>query len=155
MRDSDRAETGRARGADERELRRSIVRQARERDILLFPDEHGIRESEDIGILRSLKQLPNGDLYVEFRLYDESDRVDARSIETANKLWAQARGLPPYTRPRGKGFSIEGYIPEERKDLEAKRDAEGVIDDMKVEGFVVVAARVAEEQDDARLYPPA
>jgi hypothetical protein len=117
---------------------RSIIRQSREKDFLLFPDEHGIRESEDIGILHNLKQLPNGDIYVEFRLYDESDNVDAKSIETANKLWAQAGGLPPYTRPREKGFSIEGYIPEDRKDLEEKRENEGVIDDMKVEGFVVV-----------------
>ncbi|MDR2193858.1 MAG: hypothetical protein LBP19_05245 [Treponema sp.] len=117
---------------------RSIIRQSKEKDILLFPDEHGIRESEDIGILHNLKQLPNGDIYVEFRLYDDTDSVDARSIETANKLWAQSSGLPPYTRPREKGFSIEGYIPEDRKDLEDKRENEGIIDDMKVEGFVVV-----------------
>jgi hypothetical protein len=117
---------------------RSIIRQSKAKDILLFPDEHGIRESEDIGILHNLKQLPNGDIYVEFRLYDDTDNVDARSIETANKLWAQSSGLPPYTRPREKGFSIEGYIPEERQDLEEKRENEGIIDDMKVEGFVVV-----------------
>jgi hypothetical protein len=117
---------------------RSIIRQSREKDVLLFPDEHGIRESEDIGILHNLKQLPNGDVYVEFRLYDDTDAVDAQSIDVANKLWAQTNGLPPYTKPRAKGFSIEGYIPEDRQDLEDKRDAEGIIDDMKVEGFVVV-----------------
>jgi hypothetical protein len=117
---------------------RSIIRQSREKDVLLFPDEHGIRESEDIGILHNLKQLPNGDVYVEFRLYDDTDGVDAHSIDVANKLWAQTNGLPPYTRPREKGFSIEGYIPEDRQDLEEKRDTEGIIDDMKVEGFVVV-----------------
>ncbi|MDR1127281.1 MAG: hypothetical protein LBL06_04045, partial [Treponema sp.] len=33
---------------------RSIIRQSREKDVLLFPDEHGIRESEDIGILHNL-----------------------------------------------------------------------------------------------------
>jgi hypothetical protein len=117
---------------------RSIIKQARERDILLYPDEHGIRESEDIGILRKMQQMPNGDIYVEFRLYDENDNVDKQSIETANKLWAQTNGLAPYTRPREKGFSIEGYIPEDRKDLEDKRENEGIIDDMHVEGFVVV-----------------
>jgi hypothetical protein len=117
---------------------RSIIRQSREKDILLFPDEHGIRESEDIGILHNLKRLPNGDVYVEFRLYDDTDGVDAKSVGVANKLWAQANGFPPYTKPREKGFSIEGYIPEDREDLEDKRDEEGIIDDMKVEGFVVV-----------------
>jgi hypothetical protein len=117
---------------------KSIIRQAREKDVLLFSDVHGIKESEDIGILKSLKQLDNGDFYVEFRLYDDTDDVDTKSRETATKLWNQVNGLPPYTKPRQKGFSIEGYLPLGRDDLEEKKEEHGIIDDMVLEGFVVV-----------------
>lgn len=116
----------------------SLCKQAQNGEVLLFSDVHGIKESEDIGILKHFEVMPNGDWYVEFRLHDEGDvNVDKDSIEKANKLWAQVNGLPPYTKPRQKGFSIEGYIPDD-KILEDKKKRLGIIDDMVLEGVVVV-----------------
>ncbi len=114
----------------------SITSQANSGDILLYADIHGLRASEDIGILSGFKVLENGDWYAEFRLYDESDGVDQRSIDTANKLWLQVNGMPPYTRPRQKGFSIEGFIPGNSGLI--RRESEGVIDDVVIEGVIVV-----------------
>jgi hypothetical protein len=115
----------------------SLCRQAEEGDVLLFADQHGVKESEDIGLLKHFEVRPNGDWYVEFKLHDEKDKIDTASLEKANKLWAQVNGLSPYTKPREKGFSIEGYIPDD-KILEDKKERLGIIDDMVLEGVVVV-----------------
>jgi hypothetical protein len=113
----------------------SLSRQARQGDVLLYPDLHGIRASEDIGILDSFRVEPNGDWYVEFRLYDESDGVGADKVSRIDTLWKQVNGLPPYRKPRRKGFSIEGYVPEEKVVL---RETQKAIDDMVLEGVVLV-----------------
>ena len=113
----------------------SIVAQAKNGDVLLFPDIHGMGESKDIGILDSFQVQDNGDWYVEFRLYDESDGIDQTSLETIDKLWKQANGLPPYRKPRKKGFSIEGYIPTVGGLL--KRETYGEIDEMVLQGAIV------------------
>jgi hypothetical protein len=103
---------------------------------LLYPDVHGIKSSEDIGILSGFKVLDNGDWYVEFRLYDESDGVDQASIDKGKKLWSQINGIEPYTTPKKMGFSIEGYIPGNQGLL--IREQQGVIDDVVIEGVVLV-----------------
>jgi hypothetical protein len=115
----------------------SMCRQAESGDILLYADTHGVKESEDIGILENFKVLEDGDWYVEFRLYGEGDPVDDASIQKATKLWGQVNGLPPYHRPRRKGFSIEGEVPEDAI-LIQKKETLGIIDDIILKGVVVV-----------------
>ena len=115
----------------------SIIRQCNEGDILLYADVHGVKASEDIGILTDFHLDESGDWIVEFRLYDETDKVDTKSLETADKLWKQLNGFPPYRKPRRKGFSIEGYVPDENGMVEKKENF-GIIDDIVLEGVVVV-----------------
>ena len=115
----------------------SFMKQANSGDVLLYPDIHGIRSTDDIGILVAAKVLDNGDWWVRFRLYDKLDKVAARNIEVADMEWKQLCGLPPYTKPRQKGFSIEGDIPEGGiKDMidGDKR----VMDDIILDGVVLV-----------------
>lgn len=91
-----------------------LHKQANSGDILLYADRHGIKYTEDIGILAKSEIIAGGDWYCENRLYDENDYPgeDYRNThETIAKLWKQILGLPPYKYPRQKGFSIEGYIP--------------------------------------------
>jgi hypothetical protein len=87
--------------------------QATTGNILLYADRHGVAYTEDIGILTKSEILPDGNWYVEFRLYDNTDGVGAGTLETIEKLWKQINGLPPYKRPMQKGFSIEGHAPDE------------------------------------------
>lgn len=112
-----------------------MVAQAQAGDVLLFPDLHGKGDSNDIGILENFKVLPGGEWYVEFRLYDEDDGVSAEKLATIESIWKQMLGLPPYRKPRKKGFSIEGYIPSQSGLL--KRETYGVIDDIVLEGAII------------------
>ena len=91
----------------------SYHEQAMAGNILLYADLHGVAYTEDIGILTTSKILENGDWYVEFRLYDESDGVGPSTKETIEKMWRQINGLPPYKKPMQKGFSIEGRAGDE------------------------------------------
>ena len=113
----------------------SIAAQAQSGDLLLFPDIHGVGESKDIGILKNFKVLPEGDWYVEFRLYDETDDVPQSKLDVIDTLWKQINGLPPYTKPKKKGFSIEGYIPTEGG-LKI-REERGEIDEIVIQGAIV------------------
>jgi hypothetical protein len=113
----------------------SMSAQAQAGDLLLFPDIHGIGESKDIGILTHFKVLPGGEWYVEFRLYDESDEVPQSKLDVVDTLWKQINGLPPYTKPKKKGFSIEGYIPTEGG--VQKREERGDIDEIVIQGAIV------------------
>lgn len=113
----------------------SIAAQAQAGDLLLFPDIHGIGESKDIGILTSFKVLPEGDWYVEFRLYDETDEVPQSKLDVVDTLWKQINGIAPYTKPKKKGFSIEGYIPTEGG--VQKREERGEIDEIVIQGAIV------------------
>jgi len=116
----------------------SLCRQARSQDVLLFADVHGVKDSEDIGILTDFQVLPNGDWETTFRLYDSTDKtVDSSTLEKIDKMWAQLNGLPPYTKPRKKGFSIEGYIPDDQY-LKAQKEKLGIIEDMILTGVVMV-----------------
>lgn len=91
---------------------KSFLDQSNKGDILLFPDVHGIQESADIGILTKAEITPNNEWMTTYRLYDEGDNIGAVKLEKINDIWKQINGLPPYQKPRQKGFSIEGIIPD-------------------------------------------
>ena len=121
---------------------KSFMEQANSGNVLLYADVHGIRASEDIGILSKAKVKPNGDWFTEYRLYDEHDEVDDASKQKAEKIWRQINGMPPYKSPMQKGFSIEGYIPETGI-LSSQKDEQGnprnrVIDEVLLDGVVIV-----------------
>lgn len=116
----------------------SFMEQANSGDILLYADVHGIRFTDDIGILTKAEVNEAGDWLTEYRLYDDQDEVDQISVQRAQKLWKQINGLPPYKHPRQKGFSIEGYVPD--VDGAIKMDARGrqMINQVELDGVVVV-----------------
>ena len=91
---------------------KSFMSQANSGQVLLFPDIHGIKESEDIGFLSKAEILDSNDWHTEFGLWDEGDGIGKNKSEKIDTLWKQVNGLPPYKKARQKGFSIEGIIPE-------------------------------------------
>lgn len=115
---------------------KSFMAQAESGDVLLYPDIHGIKESEDIGIMTKATVLDNGDWYTEYRLYDETDEVGNNKLEKIKNIWKQVNGDPPYTKPKQKGFSIEGIIPDESI-IKNNRDR-NAIDDVLLDGVVLV-----------------
>lgn len=115
-----------------------LMTQANSGTVLLFPDLHGIKASEDIGILTTAKVMPNGDWYVEFRLYSEEDGIPQAKLDTINVLWAQINGDPPYKKPLQKGFSIEGFIPEGGILSMTKDGKNRVIDKIVLDGVILV-----------------
>lgn len=93
----------------------SFMEQANSGDILLYPDVHKIRKSNDIGILEKAQILDNGDWWTEYRLYDEQDldpNLHNTKLATIDTLWRQLRGDKPYKNPHRFGFSIEGKTSE-------------------------------------------
>lgn len=115
----------------------SFQNQAKKGDILLFAGKHGVDFSDDIGKLVDSSITPEGEWSVSFRLYDESDGFGPNTLEKADKVWRQATGLPPYTKPKQRGFSIEGDIPEggiKSVDESGRR----VMDDVELQGVVYV-----------------
>lgn len=85
------------------------------KDIPLYVN-HGKDYTEAIGLLTNSKILDNGDLYHEYRLFDDSDKgkIPDNNISLAKHVRVISAGLPPYKHPRTFGFSIEGYVPDER-----------------------------------------
>ena len=121
---------------------KSFMDQANSGDVLLYPDIHGIKESEDIGILDSAKVTPENDWYTEYRLYDDNDDIGQFKAEKIDDIWKQTNGLPPYRRPRQKGFSIEGNVPEGGL-ISAEKDELGnyrnrVMDNVLLDGVILV-----------------
>lgn len=121
---------------------KSFMDQANSGEVLLYPDVHGIRASEDIGILKAANILDNGDWWISNRLYDEEDGIGQVKKETIDTLWKQMCGLPPYSKPKQKGFSIEGYVPPNGI-IESEKDQYGnmrnrVMDNVSLDGVVVV-----------------
>lgn len=122
---------------------KDFLQQGNSGQVLLYPDIHGIKASQDIGILTKAKVLDNGDWYTEYRLYDAMDEVGANKLEVSDTVWKQLNGLPPYKKPLQKGFSVEGFIPE-GEILEAQKDeATGmlknrVINKIDLDGVVIV-----------------
>jgi len=113
-----------------------FMEQANSGDILLYPDIHGIKQSEDIGILEKGEINKSGDWWTSYRLYDEYDDPGQYKLEKINNLWKQSLGLPPYRKPKQMGFSIEGIIPENGIIMTAKGDT--VLDDIMLDGVVLV-----------------
>ena len=136
-------------GAGERMTSKAIEnfhRQAKTGEILLFAGKHGVEFTDDIGKLVDSRINDEGDWETGYRLYDESDvRKDtdhkvnwANTLEKADKLWCQIKGIHPYKRARQKGFSIEGIIPDNgivTMDSTGKR----VMDNIELDGVVVVS----------------
>jgi hypothetical protein len=116
---------------------KSFMEQANSGDVLLYADRHGVAYTDDIGKLERSEISPVGDWACEFRLYDKYDNVGASTLEKADKLWKQILGLPPYKKPKQKGFSIEGYIPDEGI-LSMSTDGKRVIDQVLLDGVVCV-----------------
>ena len=115
---------------------KSFMTQANSGDILLYPDTHGIKASEDVGILAKAEMLENGDWKTYFRLYDENDNIGPVKLEKINDIWKQAKGMPPYTKARQKGFSIEGIIPDES--IIKNGFDQSAIDDVQLDGVCLV-----------------
>lgn len=130
-------------GAGERMTSKAIEnfhRQAKTGEILLYAGKHGVDFTDDIGKLVDSRINDDGDWETGYRLYDESDGFSPNSVtlERANKLWCQIKGIHPYKRARQKGFSIEGIIPDNgivQMDSTGKR----VMDNIELDGVVVVS----------------
>ena len=115
----------------------SFIAQAKAGDILLYEGLHGVNFVDDVGLLVDASITPEGQWWVSFRLYDETDNMGAATLEKADKVWRQANGLPPYKTPKKRGFSIEGDIPEggiKSVDESGRRE----MDDVKLDGVVLV-----------------
>ena len=102
----------------------SMIKQAEEKDITLYVN-HGKDFTRDIALLTKSEKTGLGEWWTEYRLYDENDNVPDQDKQEADKVWRQAMGLDPYSRPREFGFSIEGYIPEDSIRV-MEKDAAGV-----------------------------
>jgi hypothetical protein len=118
---------------------KSFVEQANSGDVLLFAGKHDVNFVDDIGRLAEFNVTPEMDWKTGYRLYDEDDHFDAASVtlQTVDKVWRQCNGIPPYTKPQPRGFSIEGDIPDggiKYMDAMGRR----VIDEVKLAGVVLV-----------------
>lgn len=117
---------------------KSFLQQANSGELLLFPDTHGIRQSEDIGRLVEASITDDGDWYTGWKLYNESDDIGQYKSEKINNIWKQINGLPPYTKKLQKGFSIEGYIPESSGIIAMSDTGQRVIDEILLDGAILV-----------------
>lgn len=116
---------------------KSFHDQATSGDVLLYEGQHGVDYTDDIGKLVNSEITAVGDWMTEYRLYDEDDEVGPNTLEKADKLWKQVNGLPPYTRPKQKGFSIEGDIPDGGI-MHVNESGQRVMNDVHLDGVVVV-----------------
>lgn len=119
--------------------------QAKSGNILLYEGQHGFTYTEDIGKLVDSEITPTGEWITTYRLYDEHDGFDpgSKTMEQSDKLWKQVNGLPPYVdketgkaSPIQKGFSIEGYIPDDGI-IEMTDEGQRTIDDIDLDGVLV------------------
>lgn len=115
----------------------SFQAQAKSGDILLFEGKHDVNFVDDIGLLVDSEITANGEWHTSFRLYDDGDGMGASTLEKADKVWRQSCGLPPYSKPKMRGFSIEGDIPEGGI-LSVDASGRRVMDDVKLDGVVLV-----------------
>ncbi len=118
---------------------KSFHEQANSGDILLYEGKHGVNFIDDIGKLSKSEITPEGNWFTEYQLYDEHDGFDPSSttLEKVDKLWKQVNGLPPYTKPRQQGFSIEGDIPDGGI-VQMDQSGRRVIDDVALDGVLIV-----------------
>jgi len=115
---------------------KSFMEQADSQDILLYPDIHGIKQSEDIGILETADILVNGDWFTRYRLYDEDDDIGSAKLDKINTLWKQMEGLPPYKKKKQMGFSIEGIIP--KNGVLMSSTGKTILDKILLDGVILV-----------------
>src|SRR5690242_12360893 len=112
----------------------SFRRQAKSGDVLLYAGKHDVNYTEDIGRLAEHSIDEAMDWHTAYRLHEGIGPVKQEVVDT---VWAQANGLPPYTKPRGFGFSIEGDIPDGGI-LYMDEAGRRVIDDVRLTGVVLV-----------------
>jgi len=110
--------------------------QAGSGEILLYEGQHGVEHTADLGRLVESQITPEGDWITIYRLYDSFDNVGPIKLERAETLWNQVNGLPPYKKAIQKGFSIEGYIPDEGI-IEMSESGQRVIDSVDLDGVLV------------------
>ena len=120
---------------------KSFMDQANSGMVLLYPDKHGISASQDIGKLTKAEIRPDGNWSTEYRLHSPTE-VGAQKAEVIDTIWKQMNGLPPYDKPLQRGFSIEGYIPDDGI-ISSYRGEDGalrnrVIDKISLDGVVLV-----------------
>ena len=128
-------------------------KQAKAGEILLYAGKHGVEFTDDIGKLVDSRINDDGDWETGYRLYDESDgfKPESHTLEKASKLWCQIKGIPPYSKPRKKGFSIEGIIPDKgivTMDSTGRR----VMDDIELDGVVVVSRPAYQDSMAKAVY---
>lgn len=116
---------------------KSFQRQAATGDILLYEGLHGVNFIDDIGKLVASSVSPTGDWHASFRLYDAADGIGPVKQERSDDVWKQLCGLPPYSKPKQKGFSIEGDIPEGGIKI-VDDTGRRVMDDVILDGVVLV-----------------
>jgi len=90
-------------------------RQAKEKDITLYAN-HNKDFNRAIGILEKAEITSTGDLYCEYRLWNEDDGMPQLEFEDSQNIWKMINGIRPYTKKRQFGFSIEGFV--DNKDIE-------------------------------------
>lgn len=118
---------------------KSFHEQGNSGDILLYEGQHGVNFVDDIGKLTHSEITPEGDWFTEYRLYDQLDGFGENSVtlEKADKLWKQVNGIAPYTKPKQKGFSIEGEIPDNGI-LNLDGTGKRIMNAIQLDGVVVV-----------------
>jgi len=112
--------------------------QANSGEILLYPSPHGVRDIDDIGRLVESTITPGGDWVTTYRLYDQHDGLGPVKLENVDNLWKQINGLPPYKTPKQKGFSIEGYIPDDGI-IEMSETGQRTIGKVNLDGAIVTS----------------
>lgn len=117
---------------------KSFQDQASTGDVLLYGGRHGVDFTDDFGKLVKSEIMPGGDWMTEYRLYDELDQMGPTTLEKADKVWRQIMGLPPYNRPKQKGFSIEGVIPDGGLQT-VDGDGRRVMDSVELDGVLLVS----------------
>jgi hypothetical protein len=116
----------------------SFQRQAMTGDILLYEGLHGVNFIDDIGkLVKSDVDPSTGDWHASFRLYDAADGIGPVKQERSDDVWKQLCGFPPYSKPKQKGFSIEGDIPEGGIKV-IDESGRRVMDDVILDGVVLV-----------------
>ncbi len=132
---------------------KSFHDQANSGDILLYEGQHGVNFVDDIGTLVKSEITPEGDWKTEYRLYDVDDGFDPASstLEKADKLWKQVNGITPYTKPRQKGFSIEGEVPDGGI-VQLDNSGRRVMDDVILDGVVVVPRPAYKDSIASAVY---
>ena len=59
------------------------------------------------------------------------------TLSKIDKLWKQVNGLKPYTSRKQKGFSIEGFVPDEKDILYTSANGKRIINNITLQGVIV------------------